>query len=512
MSDWSQGYVTEIGYTYGYYAELNPLRVQLALLSAGIAPPQISTACELGFGQGVSINLHAAASPVGWWGTDFNPAQVGFARTLAQASGAQPHLYEDAFEEFARRDDLPDFDYIGLHGIWAWVTDENRKTIVDFIGRKLKPGGVAYISYNTYPGWAAFMPMRNLLAQHATLMGAPGAGILRRVESALDFGDRLVATNPVYARTVPSISDRLKKLRGMQRAYVAHEYFNREWHPMHFSDVAQLLRPAKLEFSCSAQLTDLVDAVNHTQEQRNLLAEIPDPVFRETVRDLMVNQQFRRDFWVKGVRRLNEAEQAEALRRVRVVLLGERAAVSLKFTGVLGEVTMAEAVYNPILDALASNKPMTIGELEAALAGKQITFSQVRQALLMLAGAGNLQVAQDEDSIAKAAPRTAALNAHLMQRARTGGEASALASPVTGGGISVNRIGQLFLQQVAQGARVSPEELARNVWATLSAQGQRVLREGKALDRPEDNLAELHAQATAFVQKQLPVYKALQVI
>lgn len=27
MSDWTQGYVAEIGYTHGYYSELNPQRI-----------------------------------------------------------------------------------------------------------------------------------------------------------------------------------------------------------------------------------------------------------------------------------------------------------------------------------------------------------------------------------------------------------------------------------------------------------------------------------------------------
>ncbi len=79
MTNWTEGYVADINYTYGYYSELNPTRARLALLNKGIEPPQIETACELGFGQGLSVNIHAAASPVEWWGTDFNPAQAGFA-------------------------------------------------------------------------------------------------------------------------------------------------------------------------------------------------------------------------------------------------------------------------------------------------------------------------------------------------------------------------------------------------------------------------------------------------
>ena len=72
MSDWTNGYVADIGYTYGYYGDLNPLRVRLAFLNAGLVAPEIGTACELGFGQGVSVNLHAAASVVQWTGTDLD--------------------------------------------------------------------------------------------------------------------------------------------------------------------------------------------------------------------------------------------------------------------------------------------------------------------------------------------------------------------------------------------------------------------------------------------------------
>ena len=64
MSDWTAGYVADIGYTYGYYTELNPLRVKLAFLNVGLSYPEMGTACELGFGQGMSTNLQAAASVV----------------------------------------------------------------------------------------------------------------------------------------------------------------------------------------------------------------------------------------------------------------------------------------------------------------------------------------------------------------------------------------------------------------------------------------------------------------
>lgn len=146
MSNWSAGYVADVGYTFGYYTELNPLRIKLAFLNKGLVFPEVGAACELGFGQGLSATLHAAASVTKWFGTDFNPSQASFAQELAAVSGAGARLYDEAFDEFASRDDLPEFDYIGLHGIWSWISDENRAIVVDFIRRKLKVGGVLYIS------------------------------------------------------------------------------------------------------------------------------------------------------------------------------------------------------------------------------------------------------------------------------------------------------------------------------------------------------------------------------
>src|SRR5690606_17751556 len=143
-----------------------------------------------------------------------------------EQSGSDAKLYDEAFEEFCNRPDLPDFDFIGLHGIWSWISDKNRSLIVDFIKRKLKVGGVVFISYNTLPGWAAFAPMRHLLTQHAESLSAGGQGIISRIDNALQFTDRLLATNPLFARANPLIAERLKKLKDQNKHYLAHEYFN----------------------------------------------------------------------------------------------------------------------------------------------------------------------------------------------------------------------------------------------------------------------------------------------
>lgn len=507
MSDWTAGYVADIGYTFGYYPELNPLRVRLAFINNGLVFPEMGTACELGFGQGMSANLHAAASVTEWHGTDFNPAQAGFAQTLARVADSNAKLYDEAFSDFVAREDLPEFDYIGLHGIWSWISDENRAIIVNFIRTKLKVGGVLYISYNTLPGWAAFAPMRHLMTEHAEIIGSEGRGIVSRIDDAIEFADKLLTTNPLFLRANPLVGERITKLKDQNRHYLAHEYFNRDWHPMHFATMADWLETAKVTYACSANYLDHINGINLTPEQQKFLDEIPDIMFRQSVRDFMVNQQFRRDYWVKGARKLNSVEQSEAIRGLKVILVTHRPDVSLKVTGSLGEADMSAAIYGPVLDLLADHVPRTLGQVEMEL---NIGLSQIVEVILILTGAGHVSAVQEDSVIAKAKKTTGKLNNYLMDRARGSNDIVYLASPVTGGGIHVGRFQQIFLLANTKGNK-QPAEWAQAAWLILQGQGQKLVKAGKTLETQEENLAELTEQAQNFAKKQMPIMKALQI-
>lgn len=509
MSDWTAGYVADIGYTFGYYPELNPLRVKLAFLNARLAWPEMGAACELGFGQGVSANMHATASLTTWHGTDFNPAQASLAQEMARASGAAAHLHDDAFADFCTRTDLPEFDYIGLHGIWSWISDANRAVIVDFVRRKLKVGGVLYISYNTLPGWATFAPIRHMLTQHANSLSATGEGVLNQVANALGFAEKVLATKPLYAQMNPSVTDRLSKVKDQNRHYLAHEYFNADWHPMYFADMVKWMSPAKVTFACSAHLLDHVPVLDIRTDQQELLKSIPDANLRETVRDFMVNQQFRKDYWVKGARKMSAMDQAEHQRALKVVLLAPRNSVSLKINTALGEANMNEAVYVPLLDLLADHKPRTLADLEQGLKD-QVSFPQILQAVMVLSGTGYLALAQEETVVHKAKRACDKLNAFLMHKARGTADINYLVSPVTGGGIPVPRFAQLFLLARSLGGK-KPADWAAHAWALLSAQRELLLKDGRTLQTDEENLAELTDQAQTFADKQLPILKALQI-
>jgi SAM-dependent methyltransferase len=505
---WNAGYVTDVNYTFGYYGELNPLRSRLPLLLSGRHAPKIENACELGFGQGLSVAVHAAAQPsVNWYGTDFNPSQAAFASEMARLAGADAKLFDEAFSEFCARRDLPDFDFIGLHGIWTWISDENRSVLVDFIRRKLRPGGVLYISYNTLPGWSSSAPIRHLMKRHADVMGAPGMGPVGQTNASLAFIEQFLAQEPLYAKANPAAAERFKAIKGQDRQYLAHEYMNRDWVPMYFADMEAWLVEAKVGFAASANVIDSLNDLNMTADQATFMRNIPDASLRETIRDFYTNQQFRRDYWLRGVRNMVGHEQSAALREERVVLTAARADLPTKVRGTLGEAGLMDQIYHPIYDVMQDHKPRTIGEIEAEVASKGVSLQQLISAVTILLGLGVLQPVAPGQDLSKAKTRAHALNRAISKRSISVGDVAYFASPILGGGFSAPRFQQLFWLSKQNGGK-APADWAAFAWSLLQGQNQAIIKDGATL-QGNDNLTELTAQAEAWGAKILPVWTAL---
>ncbi len=511
--EWTSGYVAEIDYTHGYYREMSPAHLRFALISRGFAPPPASDIryLELGFGQGLSLNLHAAANRGQFWGTDFNPSQAANAQALAAATGNGTHILDDGFAELLARDDLPQFDYICAHGVWTWVSEENRANMVALMRKLLKLGGAVYLSYNALPGWAQSMPLRELMKLHEDIAGSQEKGIGDRISNAIGFGEAMEAAGALYFRQAPAARERLKSLKGKPVNYLAHEYFNRDWKPMYFADVAKMLESgAKLGFGGSSNLLDHVDAINLNEAARNFLAGIANPVLRETARDYLLNQVFRRDIYLRGGRRLTIAERNALLSETRVALLTLPDDIPMKLTSALGEINLAEQIYKPLLQTLAADnyKPKTLAEIAAAR--PDTNQAQIVQAITLLIGANHLGVAQSpaEEQACRAGAQR--FNNYVLARARQVSEINYLASPVLGGAVTVQKLPQMFLLAQAEGAK-TPPVLAKAVYAMMNALGQKIFKDGQPLESDEAHLAQLTEDAKAH-QRRLPLMQALGVV
>jgi SAM-dependent methyltransferase len=512
--DWTSGYVAEIDYTHGYYRELAPGLLDFALLLSGHEPPRRAGMryLELGFGQGVSVNVHAAAVAGEFWGADFNPVHTANARTLAQSAGSGARFFDDSFADLLARPDLPVFDYIVLHGVWSWVSDDNRRAIVEIIRRHLKVGGAVYMSYNTLPGWATAMPLRHMMTLHAERAGSDAQGVVGRIDDSLAFGAKLAEVGARYFAANPTAKTRLDSIAGQNRNYVAHEYFNRDWAPMYFSDAHDWLSEAKLSYACAAPPLEQMDGFNLTPPQQEVMRGLTDTVLRETVRDYLLNQQFRRDVHTRGARRLAGLERQEILAELRVTLTTPAADCMAEVDAGLGKVGLKPEIYEPVIKALDDDggTPKRIGDLSKRKELAGLPPATLFEALAVLVGSGRAHPAQSEADIQAAAPRCAGLNKAILDRARFGGDTSVLASPVTGGGVQVGRFEQLFLASRQRGAR-TPDAWAKDAWRVLASQNQAIIKDGQVLQGEDANMRELIEFASVMSHKRLALLTRLGV-
>ena len=493
------GYVKELGYTHRYCAEIAPARIELACLAWGVSAPAAGSApryLELAFGQGVSINIHAAACRGEFQGIDFNPDHATNARDLAAASGSPARLSAESFEEFAARDDGPQFDVIAMHGTWSWISAANRHLVVEILRRRLAPGGLFFVSYNCLPGWASELPLRHLLTLHAQFAGPQSKGLAARIDASLGFAQSLLEADAQYFRAHGGVSAWLGKMHGQSRNYLAHEYFNRDWHPMPSSEVALALSAANLEFAASATLAGHHDGLGLPDKARELLEAARHPILRETVFDYLVNQRFRRDIFAKGKHRIAPAMRVERLRSTTFALLQHPDYVPDTADLPGGAMALPAEVYRPFVAAMAEDgyAPKTLRQLEHHPECADIAFGKLAEAALVLTGMGSLHPVHSQSAIDETAPRCRALNDRILERALLSKDISALACPVTGAGIFVAHREMLFLRAIALGHREA-DDWARYAWESLS-QGDPVA---------------LRSDARAFARVRLPVLKALRV-
>jgi hypothetical protein len=302
------------------------------------------------------------------------------------------------------------------------------------------------------------------------------------------------------------VAPRLDRMIQMSRNYLAHEYFNRDWNPQYFAEVARELGAAKLSFAGSAHLADHLDMLNLSADAQKTLGGIEDPLFRETVRDYFVNQQFRRDIFAKGLLKLTAAEQHAQMMGWRFALTVPAEKISLNATFTVGEVTLQEEVYRPLIDRLAKG-PATLEAMLEDAALRELGAQKLLQALTVLCSLARATPCLSVEAEQEATPSCNRFNEAVLERARYADDLQALASPVTGSGIPVNRFDRLFLLA----RRLGEADPVQFAWAVLSARGERLVKDGSPLEKAEDNLAELRTRHAEFEKERAEVFAQLGV-
>lgn len=422
-------------YTNHYFSALAPAmlrfvpllqRVQAGPHRAGDGRDRFAYA-EFGCGQALSLLVMAAANPdATFYGVDYSPAHIARARRMADAAGlANVVLLERRFEDMAPGD-LPPLDMAVMHGVYTWIGPETREALLRVIDRHLKPGGITYVSYNTIASWTHLLPIQRLLKDYAEqASGTPE----ERVGKALDFLETLMATDAGHFKDAKALVAWLKSTRTRDIRYVLHEYFASHWDPTPHSEMAGRMAAIKLSYVGTCDVVDTVDRFTMTPETAKVVAGIPAGILREGARDLLRNNNFRRDVYVRGPMPMTALEWREGIHAQRFALIRRRDRCSMSVKFPVGTVELNAQAFAPLLDRLAEG-PATLAELAAAM-GEAQDGGAVRRVVSMVA-AGYLLPCPPVDGDPAPATR---LNRVLANEIALGHAHDVLASPVLGAGM-----------------------------------------------------------------------------
>ncbi len=477
MTDWTHRGVADIGYTHAFHAEMAPAALRLGLALQGLALPFAEGApfayCELGCGQGLTSTLLAALHPEGRFeAVDLLPRHVRGARALAAEAGlANLGFVEASFADWAAAGG-PDFDVIALHGVWSWVGEAERALLARILRERLKPGGVAYLSYNCLPGWAADLPVRRLLRDR---VAAGEGGLPERIERALDHLRRLARLGGYFDK-VPGAAALVESLADKSHAYIAHEFLNQDWTCFWHADVAETLGGAGLSYGGSTGFLDALDLRLAPAAARALIEAEADPTARRGLLDTLSHRRLRRDLYVK------EPRPGGVLAETRFALCQPRTIVPEILSTPLGEMDLPPARIAPLLALL--DRPRRLAELpEGSL-----------EPLLALCGLGLAA------PVAAPTDQTGGFNRAVLARQRQGWELRQLAG--FGTGLQVDLLDRLFLLAEQEGT-----DAPATAWSILKARGKRLRRDGAWLEG-EDNLAELRRLHSDFLATRRDWYTA----
>lgn len=500
--------IEEVAYPAGYAAGLAP--VQLAWVAAlnGVRAPDPGRPyryCEVGCGSGRTVLLLAGANPdCRFWGIDLSEQHIEAARGLAKAAQLENVDLLAVDVAALDLDSLPDFDFIALHGLFAWVSDEVRAAIVRFIGAKLRPGGLAHVSYNALPGWSAVAPLRSYFLERAPhVPGKP----TEQVQVILEELEELRAEDaPLFAAN-RSAGVVLRAVQAQDPRYVVHEFFSPHWRPLAFREVAGQMAEVGLSYVGDSRTVENLPGHNVPPAFEERVLAVEDRLERETLKDFITNRFFRGDVYVRPLETAAPAPDRNEL--VDATRLGmERTPAELgKEIGVSGASMRVEGSAVEVVQQLVFHQNTCIGELLGHPAFSEIEPDELREALTLLTVDRTLvpcaRPSVDFDEVRSAIRPAPALNRVLLEEPAR--EWVVLSSPVTGAGVALHAIEACLLLGLSS---PNPPETAV---AELERRGVTLVRGEESLDEGARN-ASLVEMLESFAANKLAMLYSLGIV
>ena len=303
-NDVQQTIYSELGYKSMPFPYTTPATLEAYAALVGVSAPNPKTArvLELGATYGGNIISQALFNPDATFvGIELSQEQVEKGNeVIANAGLTNVSLIQSDIASIGS--EIGTFDYIIAHGVYSWVDDGVKDALLRLIDEHLAEDGIAYISYNTYPGWHTMDEVRQLMMfsnrdktqfnhKEKVLHGKTIGSI---VGSQILKYDNLKERNSKFLGALRSVMQK-------DEYYVGHDHLEPNNDPVYFYQFNDHLEAHNLAYLCDADLTlsmvrsfdaDIADTLDKLA--------LNDPVAQEQYLDFMLDTTFRKSIICKA--------------------------------------------------------------------------------------------------------------------------------------------------------------------------------------------------------------------
>ncbi len=354
-----------VPYRHGAVSDSHPARIGAIARLFGIsaAPPDHCRVLELGCGEGMNLLPLAERFPQSEFvGVDFSGKQIAVAEAARAACGIGNARFVCA-DLRTWKPEGATFDYLIAHGMYSWVPREVRDRLLALCAAALSPNGVAYVSYNTLPGWALPGAVRKILLSEIAGIASPDAQIARAAQVLASLAECMADQPGSYAA---NLRDTLADMRAKAPGLLFHDELAEVNEPCTFTEFTAHAADHALHYVGEAHYATMQSAHLPAAMQSALAPLHADFMRTQQFMDVLFQRWLRNSLLSRApvsaeraVRAGVMADGALGLRmKVDAGAIDFTAGTPMQFTGVHGLVLEArEPVEKAVLTVLATAFP-----------------------------------------------------------------------------------------------------------------------------------------------------------
>jgi methyltransferase-like protein len=288
------------------------------LFNVDAVNPKKARVLEIGCASGGNIIPMAINFPESEFvGLDYSSVQIEEGNRHKEKLGLNNLEFKG--ESIADIDEnLGKFDYIIVHGILSWVPKNIQDKIFEVCNNNLSDKGIAYISYNTLPGWGMVRSIREMMLYHTDKFTNP-ADKTREARMLLNFikhGNGENSDSP-YTKF---IENEINTLSTNADSYLIHDHLEENNEPFYFHQFMEKANQNKLQYLGDSSVATMFIG-NFPKETAEILKQVGNDIVRaEQYMDFIRNRRFRSSLLCKQGVQINRTVQGDKLKEFYVTL------------------------------------------------------------------------------------------------------------------------------------------------------------------------------------------------